>query len=149
MGSLTTTSSGSIALLNAWKAQSCHLRPAGKPSFRSYLPLRKRTWTFLVVQWLRICLPMQGTRVWSLVWEIFTCCRATKPVFCNYWAQAPSLCSVTRETTAMTSLHRATHRNERKPSQQWRPSTAKNINKQEIKRPGPKFQKYIWFVTLQ
>ena len=24
--------------------------------------------TTLVVQWLRICLPMQGSRVWSLVW---------------------------------------------------------------------------------
>ena len=26
--------------------------------------------TSLVVQWLRICLPMQGTRVRSLVWEL-------------------------------------------------------------------------------
>ena len=23
----------------------------------------------LVAQWLRVCLPMQGTRVWALVWE--------------------------------------------------------------------------------
>ena len=28
---------------------------------------------FLVVQWLRICLPMQGTRVRALVWEDPTC----------------------------------------------------------------------------
>ena len=27
-------------------------------------------WTSLVVQWLRICLSMQETRVQSLVWEI-------------------------------------------------------------------------------
>ena len=40
--------------------------------------------TSLVVQWLRICLPMQGTRVPSLVQEDPTCCRATKPVHHNY-----------------------------------------------------------------
>ena len=42
----------------------------------------------LVAQWLRICLPMQGTRVQSLVWEDPTCCRATKLVCHNYWACA-------------------------------------------------------------
>ena len=35
--------------------------------------------TSLVVQWLRIHLPMQGTWVPSLVWEDPTCGRATKP----------------------------------------------------------------------
>ena len=58
--------------------------------------------TSLVVQWLRICLPMQGTWVWSLVGELRllqgransdfmlelfhdpTCCRATKPMRHNY-----------------------------------------------------------------
>ena len=38
----------------------------------------------LVAQWLRICLPMQGTRVRVLVWEDPTCCGATKPVSHNY-----------------------------------------------------------------
>ena len=33
----------------------------------------------LVVQWLRICLPMQGTGVQALVREDPTCHRATKP----------------------------------------------------------------------
>ena len=42
--------------------------------------------TSLVVQWLRICLPMQGTRVRSLVQEDPTCHGATKPVHHNYWA---------------------------------------------------------------
>ena len=41
-------------------------------------------WT-VVVQWLRIHLPMQGTHVWSLVRENSTCHRATKPVHPNYW----------------------------------------------------------------
>ncbi|KAJ8780568.1 hypothetical protein J1605_011483 [Eschrichtius robustus] len=38
----------------------------------------------LVVQWLRIRLPMQGTRVRALVWEDPTCRRATGPVSHNY-----------------------------------------------------------------
>ena len=42
----------------------------------------------LVAQWLRICLPMQGTWVWALVWEDPTCRGATKPVCHNYWACA-------------------------------------------------------------
>ena len=36
--------------------------------------------TSLVVKWLKILLPMQGTRVQSLVWEDSTCHGATKPV---------------------------------------------------------------------
>ena len=40
--------------------------------------------TSLVAQWLRIRLPMQGTRVQSLVWEDTTCRRVTKPVRHNY-----------------------------------------------------------------
>ena len=38
----------------------------------------------LVAQWLRICLPMQGTRVRALVWEDPTCRRATGPMHHNY-----------------------------------------------------------------
>ena len=38
----------------------------------------------LVAQWLRICLPMQGTRVRALVWEDPTCRGATRPVGHNY-----------------------------------------------------------------
>ena len=42
----------------------------------------------MVAQWLRNCLPMQGTWVRSLVQEDPTCRRATKPVCHNYWARA-------------------------------------------------------------
>ena len=45
----------------------------------------------LVVQWLRIHLPMQGTWVWALVQEDLTCCGATKPVCHNYWTRMPQL----------------------------------------------------------
>ena len=38
----------------------------------------------LVAQWLRICLPMQGTRVRALVWEDPTCRGATRSVSHNY-----------------------------------------------------------------
>ena len=41
--------------------------------------------TFLVVQWLRIHLPMQGTRVRSMVQEDPTCHRTTKSMPHNYW----------------------------------------------------------------
>ncbi|XP_059967992.1 uncharacterized protein LOC132498418 isoform X2 [Mesoplodon densirostris] len=41
-------------------------------------------WTSLVVQWLRIRLPMKGTRVRALVQEDPTCHGATKPMRHNY-----------------------------------------------------------------
>ena len=47
--------------------------------------------TSLVAQWLRIRLPVQGTRVRSLVREGPTCRGATKPVYHNYWAHVPQL----------------------------------------------------------
>ena len=40
--------------------------------------------TSLVVQWLRIRLPMQGTRVRSLVGDSSTCCGATDSVYQDY-----------------------------------------------------------------
>ena len=42
--------------------------------------------TSLVLQWLRIRLPMQGTWVRALVWEDPTCSGATKLLHHNYWA---------------------------------------------------------------
>ena len=73
-------------------------------------------WTSVVAQWLRIRLPMQGTRVQSLVREDPTCRGATKSMCHNYWAcalepashnywspRAYSPCSATREATSMRS----------------------------------------------
>ena len=61
-----------------------------KPEYKNHstLTLNQKTVirTSLVAQWLRICLPMQGTRVRALLWEDSTCRRATKPVRHNYWA---------------------------------------------------------------
>ena len=50
------------------------------------LDLKVQLGASLVAQWLRIRLPMQGTRVRSLVMEYPTCRRAAKPVRHNYWA---------------------------------------------------------------
>ena len=56
--------------------------------------LLKQCWgASLLVQWLRICLPMQRTWVQALVQEDPTCHGATKPVRHNYWAYALELTS--------------------------------------------------------
>ena len=52
--------------------------------FSSRLDQNMAFWASLVAQWLRVCLPMQGTRVQALVWEDPTCRRATGPVSHNY-----------------------------------------------------------------
>ncbi|KAJ8794903.1 hypothetical protein J1605_018757 [Eschrichtius robustus] len=48
------------------------------------LYIKLEGWASLVAQWLRICLPVQGTRVRALVWEDPTCHGATRPVSHNY-----------------------------------------------------------------
>ena len=45
---------------------------------------RVSTGTFLVVQWLIVCLPIQRTWVRSLVLEDPTCLGVAKPMCCNY-----------------------------------------------------------------
>ena len=46
----------------------------------------EKSWTSLVVQWLRICLAMQGTWVQSLAPEDPTHLGATNPVCHYYWS---------------------------------------------------------------
>ena len=62
-------------------------------------------WASLVVQQLRICLPMQGTQVWSLVLEDSICLSTTKPVFNNY---VPQLLKHWSPCTAESLLYRDT-----------------------------------------
>ena len=52
---------------------------------------RNKTWAPLEAQWWRICLPLQETWVWSLIWKDHTCLGATKPVCHSYWTCAPAL----------------------------------------------------------
>ena len=70
-----------------------------------------------MVQWIRIHLPMQGTRVWTLVLEDPTYRGATKPAHPNFWTctleplshnlepVCLSLCSTTRGATAKRRPH--------------------------------------------
>ena len=51
----------------------------------------------LVAQWLRVCLPVQGTRVRALVWEDSTCRGATGPMSNNYGACASGACAPQQE----------------------------------------------------
>ena len=78
-----------------------------------------------MVQWLGICLPMQGTRVGALVWEDPTCRGATKlmrhnywactlePESHNYWAHMPQLLKPTRLEPV---LHNKQSRRNKKPA---------------------------------
>ena len=85
------------AVLEAWRATRIHRKMssmqevAGGNMPSMLLPVEKTcqisnsrkckfTWAVsLGVQWLRICLPMQRTRVQSPLWEDPTCIRTTKP----------------------------------------------------------------------
>ena len=49
-----------------------------------FIVVKTSTRASLVAQWLRIHLPMQGTRVRALVWEDPTCRGSTKPTHHNY-----------------------------------------------------------------
>ena len=88
--------------------------------------------TSLVAQWLRICLPVQGTRVRPLVQEDPTCQGATKPVCHNYWACALQPLShnywacvpqLLKPTHLEPLLHKRSHHNE-KPKHEEKPSLA-------------------------
>ena len=75
------------SFFSAWRIFFSVIWFRGQRLFTMSLRIRK-PWAFLVAQWLRIHLPMQGTRVRSLVWEDPTCRGATKPMHHNYWACA-------------------------------------------------------------
>ena len=89
----------------------------------------------LVVQWLRIRLPMQGTRVQALVPEDSTCRRAAGPVSHNYWAWASGACAPQQETPRQWEVHAPRWRvaptchNWRKPSHRDEDPTQPKINK--------------------
>ena len=51
----------------------------------------------LVAQWLRVCLPMQGTRIRALDREDPTCRRAAEPVSHTSWTCASGACAPQRE----------------------------------------------------
>ena len=69
--------------LNSERENSCVLFYDIKPRFWR---LKFNLGDFPGLHWLRICLPMQKTLVWSMVQEDPTCRRATKPMHQNFWS---------------------------------------------------------------
>lgn len=61
--------------------------------------------TSLVIQWLRIRLPIQGAWIWSLVGKDPTCDRATKPVRFSYGACTPEPVLCDRRWCCSGRLH--------------------------------------------
>ena len=70
------------------RARECVASFAAPPSSGHPWHSSQKSRASLVAQWLRIRLPMQGTRVRALVREDPTCRGETKPVCHNYWACA-------------------------------------------------------------
>ena len=83
----TQGSNPNLLCLLHWQVDSLPLSHLGSPFPRTENSLNCPR-TSLVVQWLRICLPIPGTWVKFLVREDHTCRGATKPVCHNYWACA-------------------------------------------------------------
>ena len=64
-----------------------HQQEDGYMNYHTYVlcrSLKSEVRASLVAQWLRICLPMQATRVRALLWEDPTCHGAPRPVSHNY-----------------------------------------------------------------
>ena len=92
-GSSKTTRRGasllaqSVSSVAQWCPTLCNPMNCSTPGFPVHhqLPDLAQTQSpSLVVQWMRIHLPVQGTQVRSLVREDFTCLGATQPVHRNY-----------------------------------------------------------------
>jgi len=112
----------------------------------------------LVVQWLRICLPTQGTKVQSLGWKTSTHHGTMRPTCCNYWACTlePMLCkkrSHCDEKPACCNQRVApTHRN-------WRKLVCSSEDPEQQKKKSPGFptstlcfqahvKSALWFILL-
>ena len=68
------------------RATVCSCNPTAGHISRENSNSKRYMRTSLMVQWLRICLPVQGTQVWSLVQEDSTCLVATKPTCHDCWS---------------------------------------------------------------
>ena len=97
----------------------------------------------LVAQWLRVRLPMQGTRVRALVWEDPTCRGATKPVSHSYWACASGACAPQRERPRQWEA-RAPRWRMAPARRNWRKPSHRNEDPMQ-----PKINKLINFLKIQ
>ena len=86
--------------------------------------------------WLRIHLPMQGTRDWSLVQEDPTCCRATKPTCHNYWAHVLQLLNLTPPEPMLRNKRK--HRKWEACAPQWKSSPCSpQLEKAHVQQQRP------------
>ena len=68
-----------------------------KDNIHTYLKILLKIFflvTFLVVQWLRICLSVQGTGIWSLAWGYSACLGAGKPALQLMKPVCPRACAL-------------------------------------------------------
>ena len=75
-----------------WFSKQCWVKAADREfilCYSIYMIKNGQNRASLVVQWIGIYLPMQGTRVWLLILKASTRQEATKAR--NYWAQEPQL----------------------------------------------------------
>lgn len=99
-------------------------------------------WISLVAQWIRICPPMQGKSVQSLIQEDPICHEAAKPVHPKHWAHvlqvlrpwAQSLCSATREAQSLQGRVAPTGCKQRKPSQRNEDPAQPKLNRIKNKK---------------
>ena len=115
----------SLGLGNLLKCFHCILKSNKCNQQVNNGPLINMTWNLILINWycrdfpggavVRICLPMQGTRVPALVREDPTCCRATKPVRHNYWAALKSPWATSTEPVCLEPVLRneRSHHNEK------------------------------------
>ena len=83
--------------------------PTGPPGKPERVIRIRQAKTSMMVRWVGIHLPMQGTWVWSLVWEDPTCLGGTKFLRHSYWSPGgENLCSEIREGSTRESLSVAT-----------------------------------------
>ena len=87
----------SFTYIQAWLCPTWPHSCVSQEECGGFLIKRAQDRASLVAQWLRICLPMQGTRVRALVWEDPTCHGAAGPVSHNCWACASGACAPQRE----------------------------------------------------
>ena len=106
--------------------------------------------TSLVVRQIRICLPVQGTQVWSLVQEDSTRHGTTKPVDHDYWNPHTlelALCNKRRHCKKQLQRWDArTLQLEKARAQQWRPRAANKWTKNILKnqRGRQENQREMW-----
>ena len=79
-----------------------------------------------MVQWLRIHLTKQQTRVWPLIWEDSTCWGSAKPMHHNYWSMHPGArAPQERSTCTVTYYFKSPREAVRNPSLKLFPSNAR------------------------